>query len=460
MILKKNITKIFFLFLFFHLFLWVLVPSISNTNLPLDTIEALAWGSNLEWGYNKHPPFSAFVVELFYLIFGPNDWAYYLLSQLCVLVSFFIIWKLSKDFFTNKIFSLLSLLILEGFVFFNYTTPEFNVYVCQLPLKALTVYFFWESLKKNKLMNWFLLGIFSALGILTHYSFIFLILSLLIFFIFFVSKTKKQIQYFLIFSFFFIFFLTPHLFWLFENNLTTIFYALNRTGIENKSWLNHIYNPIIFTIKQIGMLSLFFLMFLSIFNFKKKTKINIKQDSKKKLFLFSVNLLPIIIIFCVSLISGAKIRTMWMSTFYLFFGIFFFYYFQHKINLKKIKNFIYIFIFAFIFSPLTYLYISTNNEFKRTDYPGKEIARLVQNKWDDNFRNEIKIVIGDEWSAGNLSYHLSSRPVWVNDLKNKTSEITNDQGVIYVGNPKVLKKICPGTFGKIAPVGYCMIGQR
>ena len=22
---------------------------------------------------------------------------------------------------------------------------------------------------------------------------------------------------------------------------------------------------------------------------------------------------------------------------------------------------------------------------KRTDYPGKEIARLVQNKWDDNF---------------------------------------------------------------------------
>ena len=36
---------------------------------------------------------------------------------------------------------------------------------------------------------------------------------------------------------------------------------------------------------------------------------------------------------------------------------------------------------------------------KRTDYPGKEIASLVQNKWDKNFTNEIKIVIGDEWSA-------------------------------------------------------------
>ena len=69
MILKKNITNIFYLFLFSHLFLWTLIPSISNLNLPLDTIEALAWGSNLEWGFNKHPPLSAFIVNIFYLIF-------------------------------------------------------------------------------------------------------------------------------------------------------------------------------------------------------------------------------------------------------------------------------------------------------------------------------------------------------------------------------------------------------
>ena len=97
---------------------------------------------------------------------------------------------------------------------------------------------------------------------------------------------------------------------------------------------------------------------------------------------------------------------------------------------------------------------------KRTDYPGKEISRLVQNKWDDNFINDIKIVIGDEWSAGNLSYHLSSRPTWFKDLNNETSSITDDQGVIYIGNPKILKKICPGVFGTIKPVGYCMIGRR
>ena len=65
--IKVNKTLIFFLFT--HLIIWTLIPSISNNNLPLDTIEALAWGSNLDWGFNKHPPLSAFAVETFYQTF-------------------------------------------------------------------------------------------------------------------------------------------------------------------------------------------------------------------------------------------------------------------------------------------------------------------------------------------------------------------------------------------------------
>ena len=460
MIANKNITKVFYLFLFFHLFLWTLVPSISNVNLPLDTIEALAWASNLEWGYNKHPPLSAYIVGSIYFLFGANDWAYYLLSQIFVIIAFIYIWKLSKEFFKNRIFSLLSLVILEGIFFFNYTTPEFNVYVCQLPLKALVAYFFWKGINDKRLINWIMTGLFSALGILTHYSFVFLILSLLVFFIFFVKKNKDMIKNFFLSFIIFILLISPHLFWLVENNFSSIFYAINRTGIEDKIWINHFYNPIIFLLKQLGMLVLFFIIFFSIFSFNKNKNIKFKTYDKKNIFLLCISLLPILIVFFVSVISGAKIRTMWMSTFYLFFGIFFFYYFKNKINLKKIINYLYIVVFIFFLIPITYLYVSLNNDNKRTDFPGQEIARLVQNKWDDNFRNNIKIVVGDEWFAGNLSYHLKSRPAWFIDLKNKSSEIENNQGVIYVGNPEILKKICPGVFGKIAPVGYCMIGRR
>ena len=40
------------------------------------------------------------------------------------------------------------------------------------------------------------------------------------------------------------------------------------------------------------------------------------------------------------------------------------------------------------------------------------------------------------------------------------STIESNEGVIYTGNPQVLKEVCPGVFGTIKPVGYCMIGQK
>ena len=52
-IYKKKINSLFYIFLTIHLFLWTAIPSLTNKNLPLDTIEALAWGSNLDWGFTR-----------------------------------------------------------------------------------------------------------------------------------------------------------------------------------------------------------------------------------------------------------------------------------------------------------------------------------------------------------------------------------------------------------------------
>ena len=457
MILKKNIHKAFYLFLIFHLLLWTLVPSLSNINLPLDTIEALAWGSNLDWGFNKHPPFSAFAVEIFFTIFGNNDWTYYLLSQIFVLIAFYFVWKVSNELLQDKLYALLSVFLLSGIYFYNFTTPEFNVNISQLPFWALSVYFFWRGINLNKNIDWILFGIFSALGFLSKYLFIYILIALFIFFISNYKKYKKSLKKYFFSILISLALLTPHFFWLLDNNFITIFYGLDRSGISEFNFIDHLKNPIIFLIKQFIILIPFFLMVYVII---KKFKFSINKKNKEIIFLLSINFIPISLVLATSIITGAEIRTMWMTPFYLFFGTLFISIFKNFIDIKKIKKFYYIFLFFFILSPSLYLTVSLIDETKRTDYPGKEIARLVQNKWDDNFVNEIKIVIGDEWSAGNLSYHLYSRPIWINELQNKTSTITEEQGVIYTGNPKILKKICPGVFGTIKPVGYCMIGKR
>ena len=457
MILKKNINKALYFFLFSHLLMWTLIPSFSNINLPLDTIEALAWSSNLDWGYSKHPPFSAFAVELFYNIFGNNDWAYYLLSQIFVIIAFYYVWRLSLIVLEDKVYSFLSVLILSSIFFYNFSTPEFNVNVSQLPFWALSVYLFWKGLNFNKKVDWILFGIFSAFGFLSKYLFIYILVALFIFFILNFKRYKKSLNGYFLSILISLTLLIPHFLWLFDNNFITILYGLDRSGVSEFNIINNLKNPLIFLFKQLIILVPFFLL---IYVITKKIKFKIKTKDNKILFLLSINLIPILLMFTTSLFTGAIIRTMWITPFYLFFGTLFLLIFKNTIDLKKIKKFYTIFIFYFILSPGIYLTVSLIDETKRTDYPGKEIARLVQNKWDDNFINEIKIVVGDEWSAGNLSYHLYSRPIWMNSLKNKTFNIREDQGVIYTGNPKILKKICPGVFGTIKPVGYCMIGKR
>ena len=195
MILKKNINKALYLFLFSHLLLWTLIPSLSNTNLPLDTIEALAWGSNLDWGFNKHPPFSAFAVEFFFKVFGNNDWAYYLLSQIFVLISFFYVFKFANEILQDVKLGFISTILLSSIYFYNFTTPEFNVNVCQLPFWSLVVYYSWRiyDSKHIKFLDCLLVGIFAAIGFLSKYLFIYLLLSIDLLFVYliFFKKTKK-----------------------------------------------------------------------------------------------------------------------------------------------------------------------------------------------------------------------------------------------------------------------------
>jgi 4-amino-4-deoxy-L-arabinose transferase-like glycosyltransferase len=410
---SKNINNIFYIFVTAHLMFWTLIPSLTNHNLPLDTIEALAWGSNLDWGFNKHPPMSAFFPEIFYQIFGSQDWAYYLLSQIFVVISFYYVFKLSKEILNNNLLGLISVLLIETIYFYNFTSPEFNVNVCQLPFWSLTAYYAWRIFngKNIKFSDCFLVGLFAAFGFLSKYLFLYLLVSIDLLFIYliFIKKDRKFDFKYLITTEVFLVALVPHFIWLTNNEFITITYGLARTGLEQSSLINHVQFPLIFIGKQIGILIPFLILTWLLVQ-KIKFKINIKD--KKLLFLLSINVLPIFLIFLTSIITGSKIRTMWMTPFYLFFGTLFVYMLQTQINIKKLKPFVIGFVFFFFLSPVLYAYVSISKDDKRTDYPGKEIAIKTQYAWDQQFDSKINVVLGNEWNAGNLSYHLKSRPVW------------------------------------------------
>ena len=118
--------------------------------------------------------------------------------------------------------------------------------------------------------------------------------------------------------------------------------------------------------------------------------------------------------FLTSVIMGAKIRTMWMTPFYLFLGTLLIYLFQNNINFNDLKAFSYTFVFLFLLSPFLYGYISISQTDKRTDFQGEENLRIFKKNLSiyNHFKDYKKIISisGNEWIAGNLCYQLTPRP--------------------------------------------------
>ena len=223
MIRDKNVIKILVIFLSFHLVIWTIIPTLTNTNLPLDTIEALAWGSNLDWGFNKHT--MGFSSRDFLSNFWKTGLGLLFFESNICSNFFLIVFKFSLESFDNKKLALLSVLLLEGIYFYNFTTPEFNVNVCQLPFWALSVFFTWRCIKFDKSIDYIFLGLSIGLGILSKYLFIYLVIGIKLLFLYLIKKRKKiNFLNYLIAGPIVLLILTPHIIWLTENDYITITY--------------------------------------------------------------------------------------------------------------------------------------------------------------------------------------------------------------------------------------------
>ena len=139
--------------------------------------------------------------------------------------------------------SLISVLILESIFFYNFTTPEFNVNVCQLPFWSLVVFYSWKIYNnKKKLLNCFLIGLYGAIGFFIKiFVYLFINFNCSFFYLhnLFLKNKKIHFKYFIILEIFAVL-LVPHIIWLFNNDFITITYGLKRAGLENSNIINHI----------------------------------------------------------------------------------------------------------------------------------------------------------------------------------------------------------------------------
>ena len=406
--IEQNTARLFWVFVALHVATWTLLPSLLNANVPLDIIEGISWGREWEWGYHKHPPLSRWLMKLAVLLSGSADWAQYLLAQICVAVAFWAIWQLAQAFL-GKIESLLAVLLMAGIHFHNYSTPEFNPNVLQLPLWALLILAFWHALSKGHLLHWVLCGVLACLAMLAKYFTATLLVAMLLLAMLhppFRERFRSPGPYLALAVF--LIGLAPHIHWMVDSNFLTFDYALTRASPGSESWLNHVFYPLRFLL---GIaLVLVPVLFLLITLGRPKWRAPPQVGGDAKYLLFAIAFGPPILLVVLSAVTGWKIRSMWATPLFLLTGLVLVSWLLPDLSLRGLRRFAWAFGALFLLAPTAYFAVyalepAILDKAKRTHFPGRELAEQVGDAWQSRFGSEPPVIIARSWYGGNASYY-------------------------------------------------------
>lgn len=418
--LLNNKTLLFFLV--FHFFVWSLLP-LMRTSLPMDSIEAISWGWLCSFGTNKHPPLSGHLAYWFYMFLDQSPFAIYVLSQLCVLMGFVYIFKLANRFVDDEK-AALSVMLLEGVIYYGYSASEFNVNVVSLALWPATVYYFYRAVVKGKNMDWVLTGLFAGLNLLNKYVSAVLLLCMF-FFMLFDAKARKRLKEFgpYLAAGVGVFLVLPHVIWLYAHDFFSLSYFIDRSsqaGFEQMPFLRHVIYPL----KFLGAQILFGLGALLIYAFglRKAPRCLRYVGMFERHFLFWLGLMPVLVMTLVSFIGGIKLKSMWGFPALYMLGIGLMAYSSRLLTEAARRQMVYatyfmMFLMASAFGATVYF-----NKGDKMHLHPQEYAYQMKNVWAAQTKNKpLKYVLGDVWWANNVALFAPMHPkpvIWGDPSRN------------------------------------------
>lgn len=398
-------------FLTIHFLVWVIVPSFRKS-IPLDSIEAVTWGRYCGWGTNKHPPLSGFPADWFFNLFGGNAIGIYVLSQICVLIGFIYIFKLARCFLDEKK-SILSVMLLEGVIYYGFSAQEYNVNVVSLALWPLTAYYFYQALVGNKMSSWLLTGVFAGLNMLNKYVGGMLLIAMAVYLLLTKegrAQFKKAGPYVTFVVFLIV--VAPHVWWMYEHDFYPFEYLMGRAQNENGTLLmqigSHFYFPLKFLLAQL----VFCLLAIAVYfqSYRRGDKVRAEVGDGDRRFLLCMGGLPVLLFAAISLTAGMRLKSMWgFPTLYLL-GIMLFVFYPFKLTARlyaKMKKSVYVVMFLFAAAALTIIFV---NKSEKVNFPGREFAAEMTGLWKQRYGSNPEYVGGEIWYAANVSVYGEGNP--------------------------------------------------
>lgn len=284
---------------------FVILLSIAPINiLSFDTYYYWDWSRHLALSYYDGSPMIAYFIRLTTSLFGNNLFALSCVGITVIALSSWIIYK-SARFFLSQEASFIAML---SWLFSPLVTLDIlkqTTYDTPLTLFwASTLYFTIKFIQTNRVRDIYLIGISAGLMMLSKYSGIVLILSLLIFLIFTYRSIFKT-KHFYFATLLAIIIFSPVIFWNYQNHWQSFIYQLTTHQ------LHHEVNPFYHAIKT------FFTLFLPSLNIMLLPPFLVRNHTMEEKSALIVTLCRIVCItvlcFYLYTASKAEIREFWLT---------------------------------------------------------------------------------------------------------------------------------------------------
>lgn len=429
-------------FVFIHVTVWTLAPATIRFALPMDSIEGILWGHQLELGYDKNPFMNAWLSHLAVWLDGHSGWMIYLFSQLSVGICFWAMYRLGKKFFSPAQ-AFVSVMLLEGLQYYSFHAIDFNDNTLELSLWALTALFFYQAINDKKLSDWLLTASFAALGMMAKYYTAILLLPMALLMIATPEgRDQFRSRYFYLACILFIAIILPHTIWLFSHDFITVQYAFDRVS-SPPTWFSHVLFPTQFAWQQFEVLIPALLLFALLLRDKtiQAGKYWRSLPTFDRKFLGYVGMGPLVITILLSAFTGIRLRAGWGQPLLSFSGMILLAWFMPSLSRKQLTRFI-IATFTLMFLMVTIYCVALirADAPSSANFPSKMIASTLTDEWRNQYGTPLHYVAGPRWLAGSIAFYSKDQPAvymswdkqfspWIDEAALKKS------GAIFVWDP-------------------------
>ena len=406
--MKKKLN----VFLLCHTVLWTFLPLIRKS-LPMDSLEAIVWGNFWEFGTNKHPPLSGFIIAPLYKLLCESPVAVYLASQLCILAALLFTYKLGK-LFLQKRDAVFATMLMEGIVYYTVLSCEYNVNIVSLALWPMNTYYFFRAMKTNRMKHWILLGFTAGLNLLSKYTGG-VLLACFGAYLLTTPRGRAQMKRVGAYVTATVCLLTvaPHLLWLARYDFYALKYVAGRAAEKNPVWTDRFYFPLKFLLSQIvnvaGAVCVFFGL-----RFKNAGEGTLSKEDKT--FLIYTGVLPAVMLAFISFAAAIPLKTMWGTPFMYLTTVMLFAFFPIKLPEKKATIAVYALMALFA---LIFVFSVTFKTREKVMFDGKRFAADMAEIWREKTNGApFAYVGGDIWYISHVALFSPARPTAVaDDLK-------------------------------------------